>query len=99
MNQESINAVVKDAQDLLSSLEAENPVRESDTWYTINNLRSYIEQVSQAQTRDDLLNAVHPLAHFAVDSLDFKSDLMRRVEDVMDSAHRLAYSQPRTPKP
>ena len=90
----SIANVIDRAELLIREIELPHPAEKSCEWFAINNLRGFVDVLRTAQTKDDVVNAARDLSRFAVDSLEWGSELMKNVECLAEATRKA--SQGRT---
>ena len=76
------------AEALIERLRAATQDAQSREAYVIRNLESFTHDIRDAHSVEDVLLATKPLSHFAVDSLDWGSDLMNEIAAITRSVRR-----------
>ncbi len=89
MMTEDLQKVVTQSESLVSKLQELKPAKESVEWYAINNLKDFKNELVRAETLEDVKTACKRLSRFAVESLEWGSELMKNVEAICDSASRV----------
>lgn|SRR5574343_598669 len=64
-------------------LEQSNPLPDSGERYLLNLLQNLKSNVLSSTSAREVENSVKGLAHFAVDSMEWKSQLNERVEEIL----------------
>jgi hypothetical protein len=70
--------------DYLSEIKSTNPARESKDWYLVNHLNKLSSNCHKSNSAKEVSNSVKALMHFAVDSLDWNSDLVVKVNSIAE---------------
>jgi hypothetical protein len=87
--------------DYLSELKSANPARESKDWYLLNHLNKLSSNCHGSNSAKEVSNGVKGLMHFAVDSLDWNSDLASKVNNIYEyhaglikACEKMPYNKP-----
>ena len=64
-------------------LEQSNPLPGSVERYLLNQLQNLKGNVFSSSSAREVANSVNSLAHFAVDSMEWESQLTKRVEEIL----------------
>ena len=86
----NVDKVISEAEGLIRQLELQSPAEKTSEWFAINNLNGFIERLRKGETKDDVINASRILSRFAVDSLEWGSELMKQVETISESGRKCA---------
>jgi len=70
--------------DYLSEVKSTDPARESKGWYLVNHLNKLSSNCHASNSAVEVSNSVKSLMHFAVDSLDWNSDLSSKVNSIVE---------------
>ena len=84
MSMASYKSFVCLIDDCLSEIKSTNPARESKGWYLVNHLNKLSSNCHQSNSAKEVSNSVKALMHFAVDSLDWNSELANKVNGIAD---------------
>ena len=68
---------------LVLELEQSNPLPGSVERYLLNHLQNLKGNVLSSSSAREIANCVNSLAHFVVDSMEWKSQLSERVEEIL----------------
>jgi hypothetical protein len=69
---------------LLNELQATNPARETEIWYLVNHLSKLSNNCHSSTLAKEVKNSVKSLLRFAVDSLDWDSALLNKVNSLAE---------------
>ncbi|MCT8985388.1 hypothetical protein [Shewanella phaeophyticola] len=75
----SFKSFVCEIDNFLHELKATNPVRDSKSWYLVNHLSKLSYNCHSSTSAKEVNNSVKSLLRFAVDSLDWDSELSNKV--------------------
>lgn len=85
----SLEEVIEQISELAAAVDARAPEHESLEWYVANNLREAITELRGARHNDDIERVRQKLSRFAADSLDWSSDIFKRVTDLTTRLHSI----------
>lgn len=74
---------------LLKDFKKMNAKSGSVEWYLMGHLRRTLDVLPDSFTKTGIENALTPLEHFCTDSMDWDSDLFRRISDLNRAAREL----------
>ncbi|GHB74168.1 hypothetical protein GCM10008107_24410 [Psychrosphaera saromensis] len=80
----SYKSFVCKIDDLLNELKSTNPAQESKSWYLVNHLSKLSYNCHSSTSAKEVNNSVKSLLRFAVDSLDWNSELSNKVNSLAE---------------
>jgi hypothetical protein len=86
----SVNQVIFEAESLIVENERDTPAEKSAEWYAVNNLRKFVTELRRAHSKQEVLNASDILSRFAVETLEWRSELYKKLETLAANAREAA---------
>jgi hypothetical protein len=76
--------LIEQSQLLLCKLVNTEPKQESIEWYLINNLKQYLEILSNAETAMEIKKATEKLDMCCIESMDWNTPLFKRCAKITE---------------